>query len=494
VKEITELLLAETVDEEVQQKQKYLNNKQIQWKQAKQRIKTYMGGRGSGKTLIESDYMNDCGAEMPGSKGFMYGSDLTQLLTKEVPEVIKYWESIEMSEYSAENPMGDFVVGTQPPKGFKRVNKYKNYTNVISFPDGCTIEIISQQMRNQKGGSYDWGVIVEAAELNEKTLFDKVFAMVRGKVGKYESSLYLSIGIFSNQSNELGGSWVPNMKTWQEKDPSTYFYIEGTIYDNADVLGIDRINETKAFYLGTFPGIWHNQYMNLPVTMGEKSFYKKYRKHHRYENDDRGLDPLHELVELPLDMSWDFNKNFHSCSTWQDLGNVLACLNCFYEYSNDSIIEVVKQFTDFYENRHFKKLANIYGDVNGYYIEDENGDNNYTIIKRALEAAGWEVNLIVKRGDILPEHYAKHQVINKALAEEDPNQKVIRYHKTLAEPMHKSIVHTMMLPGYKKDKTLEKKLVGIKRVNASDFSDNGDYYLYPKLTKKKVRGNSVSVH
>ena len=83
--------------------------------------------------------------EMPGSKGFLYGKDLTQLKTKELVEIIDVWERMGMKEYSPTFPMGDFIIGKCPPKHWHISNKYKDWSNVVSFPDGCTMELISQK-------------------------------------------------------------------------------------------------------------------------------------------------------------------------------------------------------------------------------------------------------------------------------------------------------------------------------------------------------------
>jgi len=466
----------------------YVNPKQLAFKRAPQRVRTLLAGRGLGKTTIGADFINDAMAEMPGSKGFLYGSDLNQLKTKEIVEIAKWWKRLGMSKYSAENPMGDYVIGTEPPKGWRVVNHYEDWKNVVSFPDGCTLELISEQMKNPKGGSYDYGLAMEAAELNRARFFQYVEPMVRGEVGKYKSRFYLNWVILSNQSYDMGGSWVNKMEEMAIDDPDEYYYSEGTIYDNQDIFGIDYIERKRVWMEKMYPLVWRVEYMNKKATSLENSFYKKWNDRILYDSDADNVDPWHDTLQLPLDMSWDFNKNFHSASVWQDHGQVLACLNALYVHSNDQILLVVDQFLEYYEFRHYHKVVNLYGDVSGHHIRvAETGKSYFQTIKERLESAGWKVVVKVKH-TLNPGHYEKHQAINKCMMEDEPGQKIIRMHRTRCKPMYLSVVNATITSGMKKDKTPEKKLTGNDRIKATDFSDNLDYYVFPKLTQNSNTG------
>ncbi len=480
--QLTDKLLNDAIcdwefEEDIQEEPVWLNPKQIAFKTAKQKNKVFQGGRGGGKTSAEAGHLTDCVKEMPGSKGMIYGQDFSQLRTKELPEILLVWERWGITEWTPENPMGDYRLYKEPPKGWKRIHKYGDYKNVISFPDGSTIELISgKQFENVKGGSYDYGVLVEAINCDKDHFLNHVHAMVRGGEKKYKSHLYLSWGIFSNMGYTPETYWVSDLKEMPKED---WIYIEGTIWDNVEHFGRKAIEKLRDFYLRVAPLIWYVDYMNEKRVIVKNPFYKNLTTEHLYD-DVNGIDRFFDPIHTNLAISCDFNEAFYSLSVWQNIGRGFYCLNGFHTEGNGIYTDHIHEFCEYYRHRYFNKVIEIYGDVSGWRTKDDNGKYLYQGIKEVIESYGFTVVFKVKKSDSNPEHFAKHQALNHFYAENNDALPFIRFNKSKAMDVYLSCANAMMKKGYKKNKDSEKLLKGKNRKRATDYSDTKDYYTIKK--------------
>lgn len=388
----------------------FLNKKQLQFKKARQKFRIWLGGRGSGKTNIEADAIQENMDEMPGSKGFLYGIDLVQMKTKELVEIQSVWERMGMVEWTPDYPMGDYVVGKKPPKGFKVVNKYKKWENVVSFPDGCTIELISQNQRGNRGGSYDWGVIIEGSLLKEQEYWSDIYPMVRGNKYKYSSHRYLSWTLFSNMPWLTTNYWIPDLKTLSEEDPENYFFLESTIYDNIGVLGSELIEKTKKMLMKVHPLTWKIEYMNERNAVLDNAFYNKFDdKKHCYFDNSHGVDPLHNPNEKLL-MSLDFNDVLNTATLGQHINGVRSYQMEFYNYANEDYKEIAEQVDTYYSMYQLEKQIDLMGCQDGHDRKDINGQTYFNNIRSILIKKGWQIKIITEAWARNPEHYEKHSL------------------------------------------------------------------------------------
>lgn len=471
----------------------FLNHKQLEFKQAKQKFRVWLGGRGSGKTNIEAETINDNMDELPGSKGFLYGIDLVQMKTKEVVELQSVWERMGMVEWTPSYPMGDYVIGIKPPKGFKVVNKYKKWENVVSFPDGCTIELISQNQRGNRGGSYDWGVIVEASLLKEREFWKDIYPMVRGNQYKYDSVRYLSLTMFSNMPWLTTNYWIPDLKNLAEEKPDEFFFLESTIYDNISVLGEKLIEKTKAMLMKTQPLVWKIEYMNQKNAVLDNAFYNYFNDaKHTYLDNSFGVDPLHNPNEKLL-LSIDFNDNLNTCTAGQYINGVRSYQKEFYTYANEQYTDLATQVNDYYSSHQIEKVIHLMGCQDGHDRKDINGKTYFNNIRDLLMKKGWIIKIITKAWERNPDHYIKHFQINEVLKAEQELTKV-KINQDKCPFTIKSIMGAQRLKNGKKDKSSEKKLKGLERLKATDLSDTFDYGLMPYIGKhfiKKAKGFTI---
>ena len=472
----------------------FMNDMQILFLKSKHRFKMWQGGRGSGKTAVTAPQINDVMACMPGSKMFMYGSDLTQMKTKELVEVLEGWQRMGITEYSESNPMGDYITFKQPPKGWTITNKYKMWSNVISFPDGCTIELISQQMRSNRGGSYDYGIVIEASLLSANKFFKDMFPMVRGRVGKYKSNYYLGWLIMGNMPWIQEDYILEKFEQLAVESPKEYYLQYSTIWDNVKVLGKDYIEKV----LKEAPEMVKRiEYLNEKIKVGAGHFYRYFsNKRHIYRNQNY-VDPFYK-ANAPLYLSLDFNKNLNSLIVLQpnERTKVISIQKEFYTDASEDYTKLANDVDDYYKKYHLDLNIRIRGDVNGHHKLDQNGKSFYDNLAAILRAKGWRVEIEIKSSMQNPEHLVKHWQINEVLQEKDVQGYRIRINADECPFTIVSIIGAKVDKDRKKDKSSESKLKGDDRKKATDLSDCLDYGVWPTISKqfKANATYSVEVH
>lgn len=468
-----------------------MNDKQEQFLLAKQKYKMWQGGRGSGKTAVSAPEINNVMSEMPGCKMFMYGSDLTQMKTKELVEVLDSLQRLGMTEWTESNPMGDYICFKQPPKGWKIVNKYKSWSNVISFPDGCTIECISEVMRSNRGGSYDYGIVIEASLISAKKFFKDIFPMVRGKVGKYKSNYYLGWLIMGNMPWIQEDYVLEKFEKLAIENPNEYYLQYSTIWDNVKVLGKEYIEKV----LSEVPEVVRDiEYLNKKIKVGEGHFYRYFsNKRHVYKNQNY-VDPFYNSSN-ELILSFDFNKNLNSLTVNQEdrQHKVFSQQKEFVTDPSEDYTLLVKCFDEHYSRWHLNKTAKIRGDVNGHHKLDQNGRSYYDNLATNLRGLGWKVFVEIKPDMQNPEHIHKHWQINTILQEKEEDTWRVRVNVEECPYTVISIIGAKLTADRKKDKSSERKLKGEDRKKATDLSDCFDYALWPTITEQFKSASNYSV-
>lgn len=485
----------------------YLNKKQLLFGSATQKEKVLIAGRGFGKTTqdgVES-YVNII--ELPRSKGFFLGLTYNQILTKFLPPIMGIWESMGLVEQTNGN-IGHYIVGKQPPSNWQRpYQPPKNYSNVISFCNGSCIEMISFDRRDHaRGGNYDWGIVDEAALL-DKGRFDKeIRASVRGNVFQFKGHhRHHSIVYTTSMPWLQSGMWVPDMKEQAKKQPDEVFYLEGTAYDNIDVLGEGYLRRLK----NSLPDlVFRVEVLNERITRLNNAFYDQFSEQkHGYtdaflysDNDEQPFGCLISdadyVSQLPLCLSMDFGARFTCAVVAQEVitnkETVLRFINNFYskeshEPTDGSIIErCVQQFIDKY--RGHKAVVELWGDRNG---NNRVANSQYTFfeqIERQLTKAGFSVEMKVPRS-LDPLHHLKHYTINRMLSESDAQTPRIRINLLRCKEMVISIQAAPVTIEFKKDKSSEQE--DIPQERATHLSDAFDCLVYRKYHGLVETGGDV---
>lgn len=511
----------------------YVNRKQKRFLKAKQRTRVWVGGRGSGKTRVIAHQLKlmVCGSgslgfkpmtfqwqgRWYGAKIFLLGSTYEQILTKFWPEIQDGLEQHGLREHLSPTEPGHFVVCKKPPSWYATPRKKpKKYDNVITFWNGFTIELMSfDRDDNRRGGSYDAGIMDEAALIDFDKYSKSIGSLVRGNIREWSHPLRFSKFLFTSRAWKQKGKWVETkMKKLAADFPDDYFYIESSAEDNREVLGDDYFKEKQREFS---PLVYAIEILNKPVEKIPDGFYEFLDEElHLYQLEDESqyddhsgtvsFKPNRDLnASLPLDISFDFNASFTSATVWQEQlpgkndGKTgldpsiweLRCLkNFFVKYT--LVDKLVENLCDHYA-KHPTKIVNIYGGADGHTKYAAMSEYTYyQIIQNKLVARGWKafIKADVRYSD--PQHKLKHLTLNACLRENDATLPVIRINENDGKEAFISMSQAPIKGDYKKDKKseTEKKEDGtfvIEQQYATHLSDTVDNYVFPKAEKPATR-------
>lgn len=468
----------------------YVNAKQLQFLQAKQKRRGFVGGRAAGKSVTIGHMSRMMLNYLPKGKIFLAGLTYNQLLTTTIPAIVDAMGAHGWTEYNAKTKLGHYVVNKTPPSHFYQpYSPPKNYENVISFINGFAIQLLSLDMPDRlRGGSYDGGMIDESA-LVKKDVVDKVLMpMIRGNKYRFNHHLHASFFHFTSAPWLATGQWVYDYEQLQVEQPDKYFHIEATAYDNIEVLGqeyIDNLKETLE------PIVFDVEVLNKRLSKLPNGYYPAFNseKHcifktydYRY-NDETGLylmDDVFYLKDKPLDISFDFNGKIVSM--------IVGQLYSTYEYhildeffvkvADSNLIDVlIDKFCEAYAN-HAKRSVTIYGDAYGDVMMPNSGQTYYQQIVARLRAKGWtEVKTDVTKYN--EQHRVRHLIINTILSESDTNKPRVRFNLTKCKYTIISIQNAPIKMDFAKDKRSEERLIEQER--ATHLSDCFDYLIVRKF-------------
>lgn len=169
----------------------YVNEKQRQFLAAKQKRRTFVGGRGSGKTTVAGHQTRVEMNYLPRAKVFLAGLTYTQLTSNTLPAMEAAWYAHGLREYDQKSGFGHYVKGKKPPTDWiKPIQPPSNFENVITFLNGYTIQLLSMDRAElARGGNYDGGHIDESALMKYEHVTKILAPMIRGNIHQYRGEL-----------------------------------------------------------------------------------------------------------------------------------------------------------------------------------------------------------------------------------------------------------------------------------------------------------------
>jgi len=465
----------------------YVNEKQRQFLAATQKRRTFVGGRGSGKTTVAGHQTRVEMNYLPRAKGFLAGLTYTQLTSNTLPAMEKAWYDHGLREYDPKTGFGHYVKGKRPPSDWIKPHlPPSNYENVVSFLNGYTIQMLSMDRAElARGGNYDFGHIDESALMKEEHVNKILRPMIRGNIHRFPHYLHQTFCDYTSVPWLPSGQWVFKVEDLAKSEPENYFFLESTAYDNATVLGEKYFRDLRN---SIDPLEWDVEVMNKRLTKLPNSFYPSFNdekhgvwKTFTYTHDDKtGLtlaidsdrDPAREL-----ELSFDFNAGFTSVIVCQENGNEFRSLDALWVKQSETTVldSLVTKFCDTYES-HERKHAVIYGDRNGNNKQVGANLTFYQTIQQGLVARGWNSVLMVQGLD--PDHRLKHIAINQLLAETNPRLPVMRFNRNKCKYLIISIQQSPINPDWTKNKNSEK--AAIEQERATHLSDCFDNIVYRK--------------
>jgi hypothetical protein len=473
-------------------KRVYVNPKQKQFLQGKAKRRTFVGGRGSGKTATIGFMVWLCFNNLPRAKFFLAGMTYDQLLTKSWPSIKEALSMMGLDEYEARTGIGHYVVCKKPPEHWlKPWMAPADHKHCITFLNGFTLELLSLALiESRRGGSYDGGFIDESALVPEDAVSRVLLPSIRGNSFRFTHYLHQTVCDFTSVPWKPAGQWVFKVEELAKEDPAGYEFVEATVYDNLHIWGgLKRLEQIKKM---TPVLEWDVEYMNKRLAKLPNSFYPAFdaEKHVLFRNlvrevydEERGLWLTSDYfldTKQPLETSWDFNAAFTSMIVCQERGNELRIGDELYlkngDVATNKIDGLVDKFVERYKHWACQEVL-LHGDRNGNNKQVATNQTFYEQIAERLRKAGWEVTPMVTGLD--PDHQLKHKYINALLAEEGSLPR-IRINQHRCKYTIVSIQNSPITSDWKKDKSSEKKLADHEQERATHLSDCFDNIVYRK--------------
>lgn len=146
-----------------------------------------IAGQGGGKTNNIGQDVGRWVIDYPEVKGFIGANTYEQLSSSTLSRVFAELESkYGLEEYDKKNnPYGQYVVGIRPPRGIgwtMPLYKYKNYNNIMTFWNGCTIFLGSlDNYKIHEGKEFGWAHLDETKDTKKEAITNVIIARLRQK-------------------------------------------------------------------------------------------------------------------------------------------------------------------------------------------------------------------------------------------------------------------------------------------------------------------------
>lgn len=470
-------------------KKVYLNTKQLTFGAAKQPRRVWIGGRGSGKSVMIGVSQRQKIGNLPRAKFFFSSSTYTQLLTKTLPPITKIWNNFGLIEHIPGETNGHYVVGKVPPKKWiKPYDAPRKYTNVITFINGYTIELLSMDRPEiARGGSYDGGEIDEAALVKREVLGQVLAPSIRGNTNVFSHWSHQQLSMYTSMPWKSSGLYLLEYEDRARLEPNTYFYLESTAYDNVLILGQKSLDIMKA---EMDVNIFDIEIMNKRHGKSSLCFYAKFDDDHHiidtsyeYEEDDIfGITVKGESIvnkDMLIDMSFDFGGWFTGCTIYQEdirTGHSTEYMkDAMHVGETKGINDLIDAFCMKYAG-HVYKHVRIWGEPRGH-DKNATGYTYYEQLESRLRKHGWNVQIAVTSA-VSENHENRYEFVNTILDESNPGLPKFRISETCKDVVI-ALHNTEVTPDFKKNKKDERNH-SFNQAHATHYTDTVDYYLMQK--------------
>jgi hypothetical protein len=477
----------------------YLNEKQIAFLQARQKLKVLIAGRGFGKSRVIGHGHIQKIKYLPRSKGFLSSTTYAQILTKTLAPIEESWQSVGLKEYRSAADPGHYVIGRKPPSSFMTPwSAPKKYDNIITFWNGTTIELLSMDRPDlARGGSYDWGDVDESLLVAKEHIDRVLIPSLRGNSLRFKAEyryLLFQLNLFGSMPFKASGMYLLDYEQKAKEFPKEYFYLEGTAYDNIHVLteeGIERMRKEMD------PLIFAIEIMNKRSGRSSHAFYHAfnddyhcYTPNYLYGHGESGITVIGSNDRdktAVLETSWDFGGWFKCCTVYQEKNGVESMIGSFHRKEKDSVDAVVDDFCIEYADHKYKKVK-IWGEPHGFDILSI-GASNYDRIEARFKQNGWEAIICVTsaKSDF---HEVRYEYINDILMETNPRLPKLRINQDKCKAVIISLNNADVTIDGKKDKKDERNK-SFKQEHATHYTDTVDYYFVQKYKRRSDEGRHL---
>lgn len=503
-------------------KQVLLNYKQHKFLRSRAKYKTWIGGRGSGKTTVVAFKIAMLYNVFPKGIWVIAGKTYAQIDSTVLAALSELKDLMGIEEWSEENPSGDYVIGKAPPLEFDRPYKMprrKIWENCVFWRNGFTLRVVSQTRRDTHRGLSVDGVIVEEAAIVEYTEFIETVLLpgLRSPVyAPYYSHPWRGgLVVISSAPETSEGNWVfdgekkyldeqaerreatqylttEERKVWLKKNPPKHLFLESTSDDNLYFLGDDYTDNLRATM---DPWKFNVEVMNERMTTLPDAYYYAF-------NETNESEHLEYSPVVEISGTLDFNTDIVWTLIFQTIDKEERLIDAIFEKPTQNkaeqklglVTKMAQTFCDRYAN-HDRKVFKIYGDPNGNSTSAATSEMNKPFFQQyvtVLNRNNWKVH----RHELTsyPPRKLRYNLLNIFCAGTHEHIPVFKVNKKLVDfliALRATRVHTDH--SFKKNKNSEK--TARRREHATDSTDALDYYVWAKykqyVVKKKRKDSGL---
>lgn len=461
----------------------YINARQKEFLQGKQRTKLFLAGRGTGKSTCIGFGTRMRAQSLPRAKIFFASTTYNQILTKTLPAIEDIWMTMGMIDGV------HYVIGKRPPKHF--VLPYKpprKYENIITFMNGFTVEMLSMDRANlARGGNYDGGEIDEAALIKAEDYRQVLVPSIRGNIHRFASYHHQQVGLYTSIPWKPSGYWIFDFEEKAKSNPESFLVVESTSFDNIHALGeqVLRNWEEEMDYLEYQIEVMNQRIVRLPNGFYNYFDDKKhlYKVAFAYDDSDNNwretkitcIDPNYRHDEL-LDLSFDFSGWFNCCWAFQARENHEYAINSFFVKGEEKLQELVEKVCEHYKT-HKYRLVRLWGEPRGH-DKLPMTPTIFESLKGMFEKKGWGCEVWAPPGHSAS-HSDRHQFMGDLMQETRRELPRLRINEETCKAPVIAIQTTDITTDFRKDKSMEKDRKA-RQEHAPHFTDALDYYFVAK--------------
>jgi len=214
-------------------------------------------GRGTGKSYIIGQEINQIVRNMPRSVCSITGRTYGQILSRTLPSSLKFLEKIGYEKDK------DYVIGRKPPKSwgitpFEKITKYENF---IQFANGTGFLMLSQEREgSSRGPNLDREIVDEALTLHKERYDQEVSPANRGNeeyfgirspkpVAQHHGFRYVSSMPYSQDQR-----WLLDFGKYYEEEAGILLF---DIWNRIVKMQLQLIEARKANDSRLFKDIWN---------------------------------------------------------------------------------------------------------------------------------------------------------------------------------------------------------------------------------------------
>jgi hypothetical protein len=368
-------------------------------------INLFLAGVGSGKTHLDGliSYRNV--EQFPKVKGFIGANTYDQLNCSTIFRIREVWKSFGIVEYDDKTKLGYYVIGKQPPKEFKNIDRsFISYNNIITFKNGATIFLGSlDNAKAHEGKEFGWAILDETKDTKEEDVKDIILARLR------QLGIYVKDGKLTNDSTGISVcplyiTTSPAKTDWI----NDWFGLDKYISDiqNSIYSDIDYFKLSSGNKFCTISSTYHNQ-ENLPSNYIENKkedwtsekfktliyanpFSRTGAEYYSSFDRIKHVGEVKYREDLSLHISFDFNVvPYNSLSIWQiekkdGMYYVYGIDEICLENPNNSTAQVCDTFLQKY--RTHKSGIFFYADATGRArtVVNKENSSNISVIESKL--------------------------------------------------------------------------------------------------------------